>query len=238
MTNVPYMLDVTTSLLATALRLGFGSEVGRLGPRPRAALELYEFEACPFCRKVREAMSILDLDAIVYPCPRGAARHRDSVKRLGGKLQFPFLVDPNDGASMYESDDIVAHLFRAYGDGPPPLTLRLGILGDLSSSLASFARPTQGRRYLPSRPPARLLELWSYEASPFCRIVRETLTALALPYLLHNVARGSRKREAFVARSGKMMVPYLADPNTNTDMFESAAIVGYLRDTYGQSARP
>ena len=50
--------------------------------------------------------------------------------------------------------------------------------------------------------------------------------------MLHNVARGSPQREAFVARSGKMMVPYLADPNTGREMFESADIVKYLNDTY------
>jgi hypothetical protein len=30
-----------------------------------------------------------------------------------------------------------------------------------------------------------------------------------------------------------MMFPYLADPNTGTEMFESADIVRYLVDTYG-----
>jgi hypothetical protein len=35
-----------------------------------------------------------------------------------------------------------------------------------------------------------------------------------LPYLLHNVAKGSPSREGFVRRSGKMQVPYLVDPNT------------------------
>jgi L-rhamnose isomerase len=34
------------------------------------------------------------------------------------------------------------------------------------------------------------------------------------------------------ARSGKMMVPYLADPNTGTEMFESVDIVAYLLRTY------
>ena len=29
-----------------------------------------------------------------------------------------------------------------------------------------------------------------------------------------------------------MMVPYLADPNTKTEMFESADIVRYLNETY------
>jgi hypothetical protein len=42
--------------------------------RPKIPLELYEFEGCPFCRKVREAIIILDLDPIVYPCPKGEWR--------------------------------------------------------------------------------------------------------------------------------------------------------------------
>ena len=50
--------------------------------------------------------------------------------------------------------------------------------------------------------------------------------------MLHNVARGSAAREAFVARSGKMQVPYLVDPNTNVEMFESADILAYLDETY------
>jgi glutathione S-transferase len=36
-----------------------------------------------------------------------------------------------------------------------------------------------------------------------------------------------------VRRSGKMQVPYLADPNTGKAMFESADIVRYLYATYG-----
>jgi glutathione S-transferase len=86
--------------------------------------------------------------------------------------------------------------------------------------------------YTPARQPGKPLELWSFEASPFSRLVREKLSVLELPYRLHNVAKGSPKREAFVQRSGKMMVPYLADPNTGVEMFESADIVAYLDRTY------
>ena len=50
-------LDVATSLAATLARVGVGMNVGPLGPRPEKPLELYEFEACPFCRKVREALT-------------------------------------------------------------------------------------------------------------------------------------------------------------------------------------
>jgi glutathione S-transferase len=81
--------------------------------------------------------------------------------------------------------------------------------------------------------PQKMLELWGYEASPYSRLVREVLTELELPYVLHNVARQSPRREAFVAMSGKMQVPYLKDPNTGTALFESADIIAYLEKTYG-----
>ena len=62
--------------------------------------------------------------------------------------------------------------------------------------------------------------------------MRELLSSLEIPYLLHNVAKGSPRRDAFVERSGKMMVPYLVDPNAGVEMFESADIVLYLDATY------
>ena len=54
--------------------------------------------------------------------------------------------------------------------------------------------------------------------------------------MLHNVGKGSPGRDAFVKRSGRMMVPFLADPNTGVEMFESADIVVYLEQTYGEDS--
>jgi len=225
-------LDVVTSFAASLARAGSGMAVARPGRRPEKLLELYEFEACPFCRKVREALSILDLDAVIYPCPKGGPRFREVVRARGGKALFPWLVDPNTGREMYESDDIVRYLFATYGDGTVPLLLAAPVLRDVSSGLASALRAGFGGRYRPARAPAQPLELWSFEASPFCRLAREALSSLEIPYVLHNVAKGSGRRDAFVARAGKMMVPYLVDPNTGAGMFESADIVAYLEETY------
>lgn len=225
-------LDVASSVAATLVRFGSGSRVGTPGRRPEKLLELYEFEGCPYCRKVREALSILDLDAQVRPCPKNGSRFRKEVMAKGGKLQFPYLVDPNTGKSQYESDDIVRHLFDEYGDGRLPALLAAGPLTDAGALLASAFRPRGGVQVRASRAPEQPLELWSFEASPFCRIVREALTSLELPYRLHNVAKGSAKRAAFVERAGKLMVPYLADPNTGVEMFESADIVAYLERSY------
>lgn len=226
-------VDVATSFAATLTRVGSGISIGALGARPEQPLELYEFEACPFCRKVREALSTLDLEARIFPCPKGGGRYRPEVRRRGGKEQFPFLVDPNAGREMYESDDIVRHLFDRYGDGKVPAWLAPGAFSRVTLTLASGFRPGRGLRARPSVAPEGPLELWSFESSPFCRIAREALCSLELPYLLHNVGKGSPRREAFVARSGRMMVPYLADPNTQTELFESADIVRYLEATYG-----
>lgn len=227
------VLDVTTSILTTASRLGAGARVGTLGRRPERPLELYEFESCPFCRKAREALSVLDLDAIVYPCPKRGTRFRPWVVEHGGKALFPYLVDPNTGKEMYESDDIVRYLFAEYGDGEVPTVLAPG-LATATSVLGGLWRLGAGSSHRPSEAPEQPLELYSFEASPFCRLVRETLCELELPYRLHNVAKGSQGRGAFVERSGKMMVPYLVDPNTGVEMFESAHIASYLDRTYGR----
>ena len=225
-------LDVASSLLSTVVRAAAGVRVEKLGARPEKPLELYEFESCPFCRKVREALSALDLEAFVHPCPKGGTRYRPFVRVQGGREQFPYLVDPNTGKAMYESDEIVRTLFEQYGDGPVPRLLAGGPLNDASGMLASAVRLGLGTNVRPSREPAEPLELWSFEASPFCRIVREALCSLEVPYRLHNVAQGSPSRAAFVERSGKMMVPYLVDPNTQVELFESADIVAYLERTY------
>ncbi len=231
------VLEVGTSLLASVVRAGAGLSVGALGKRPERPLMLYEFEACPFCRKVREALTALDLEAEILPCPKGGRRFRPELETRGGKQQFPYLVDPNTGKEMYESDAIVAYLFEAYGDGAVPVLLQPGLLTQASLASATALRPGYGLRATPSRAPEKLLELWSFEASPFCRLVREALCSLELRYLLHNVGKGSPSREAFVQRSGRMLVPFLVDPNTAVEMFESADIVRYLERTYGSDVR-
>lgn len=230
-------LDVASSLAVSILRAGAGLVVANVGPRPEKQLELYEFEACPYCRKAREALTSFDLEAMIYPCPKGGPRYRAKVLELGGKNRFPFLVDPNTDTQLYESDAIVRYLAKHYGTGDIPLLLALGPVTDVMSSIASGPRAMRGMRYRKAKAPEKPLELWSFEASPYCRLVREVLCELELPYLLHNVGKKSARREAFVARSGKMMVPYLADPNTGKEMFESADIVRYLEETYAESPR-
>ncbi|KAL9678064.1 hypothetical protein QQ045_015903 [Rhodiola kirilowii] len=177
-------------------------------------------------RKVREIVAILDLDVLFYPCPKNGPNFRPKVERMGGKQQFPDMVYPNTGAAMYESDDIIKYLVKKYGSGSVPWTLSLG---PLTVCTCSFT----GSSYTPAKLPPKPLELWAYEASPFCRIVHEVLVELELPHLLHNCARGSPKRQVLFERVGHFQSPYLEeDPNTGVKTFESSAIIDYLRATF------
>ena len=51
------MLDITTSMFASVSRLGAGVAATPPTRRPVQLLEVYEFESCPFCRKVRDALT-------------------------------------------------------------------------------------------------------------------------------------------------------------------------------------
>jgi glutathione S-transferase len=247
-------LDVLNSTLASTLRLWRGTNARGSAMQPAKHLELYEFEACPYCRLVREALTELDIDVLIYPTPRGGKRFRPKVARIGGKRQFPFLVDPNSGESMFESDDIIDYLYRRYGGRPAPTRL-LRPLDVSSSVLASIPRLGAGGTARPSSAPARPLELFSFESSPYSRRVRELLCELELPYLLRSTGKATwqdlgppilratlfpelpvhgRTRVELLERAGRVQVPYLVDRNTGVAMFESDAIRGYLLETYAR----
>lgn len=81
--------------------------------QPERPLELYEFESCPYCRKVREVLCELDLEYVSRTTARGSTC-REELKQRGGRVQVPYLVDPNTGTEMYESDDIIAYLRKEY----------------------------------------------------------------------------------------------------------------------------
>lgn len=222
------------STMASALRGGRGwvSKPRSRADEPEKLLELYEFESCPFCRKVRETLSELDLAYISRTGARGSANRAQLVKRAGREM-MPFLIDANTSTEMYESEDIIDYLHATYGT---PRNIAFRVLSPLNSAaamLASAVRPFGGRAQRPRvEQPAELLELYNFEASPYCRKVREVLNELDLDYVVLSVAKRSARRAELVERGGKMMVPYLVDKNTGTEMYESDAIIAYLRATY------
>ena len=138
-------LAVSSSVLASRLRGWRGALAYRPADKqPEKLLELYEYEDCPYCRLVREALTELDLDARIYPCPKRGERFRPRVRELGGKLQFPFLVDPNTGTQMYESADIVAYLRETYGGRKTNAGVLDRPLKVATSTLATLLRGRHG----------------------------------------------------------------------------------------------
>jgi glutathione S-transferase len=246
--------NIATSLVSTLLRTTNGIQSTPAAVKPEQLLRLYEMENCPYCRLVREALTELDLDAEIYPCPKEGERFRPEVEALGGKTQFPFLVDPNTNIQMYESLDIVAYLFDTYGQRPLPLKWRAGKLQTLGSMLASAPRLRRGVRAQPGAQPELLLELYSFESSPYARPVRELLCEMEIPYILRSCGRTELQewilppvraalgitpastldnRRTLQEMEGKVSIPYLYDPNAGRGLFESADILEYLCNAYG-----
>lgn len=254
---MPGMLDFVTSTLTSSARGWAGIQSSTSSKQPAALLRLYDIENSPYCRLVREVLTELNLDAVILPCPKNGTRFRPEIIELGGKAQFPYLVDENEGVAMYESMDIVRYLYQTYGetDGTQglPLKWRFGAIQTISSSLASGFRLTRGMTALPAHQPEQLLELYSFEASPFARPVRELLCQFELAYVLRSCGRSEitewlppalrarfeinpdsqlQNRRDLHAREGKMGIPFLYDPNTHQGMFESDDIIDYLRMEY------
>lgn len=242
--------DVTSGLLGGTLSGWRGTQAfAPARERPAQLLELYDIELSPYCRLVRAVLCELDLDVMIYPCPAGGKRFRPKAEQLGGKQQFPFLVDPNTGTQLYESADIIAYLSKTY-KRRVKMMRPLALTG---SYLVSALRYGKGVKARPSTAPAKPLELFSFETSPYSRPVRELLCELELPYILRNTGKAAwtdmgppsfrdklfkgpkdsgRNRKLLFEKTGKVQVPYLIDPNTGTAMYESDAIVAYLEKTY------
>ena len=251
--RVVHQLNVVASIAASTLSSWRGTNLLKAAKQPELRLKLYDIEACPYCKLVREVLTALGLDAEIYPCPRSGKVYRPEAIRIGGKAQFPLLVDPNTATIMYESADIIDYLFRTYGEMETPSGYRPGRLRSVTGSAGAALRSMRGTHARPAKRPAQMLALWSFESSPYTRLVRERMSELELAYVVHNIGKeqfadmgpavmrvkpgpykpkpGGR-REQVLAKYGRVQVPYLEDPNTGTKLYESRKIIEYLEREY------
>ncbi len=254
MSNVlVHNLNVLGSVTTSSFTAWRGCLVVKQAAQPAQPIILYDMEACPFCRRVREALTALNLDVDIRPCPKGGRVFRAQAEKLAGKQQFPLLVDNNTNTVMYESSDIVNYLFKEYGGRPVPGYYQSKVWQPALGSLASAASGLRGLRAAMSKRPEQPLHLWSFEGSPFSRLVREKLCELEIPYTLHNMGKEhwteigparqrlkpgpyrpvpGGKRDAFFQKHQRVQVPYLEDPNTGQGLFESDRILAYLDSHY------
>lgn len=249
-------LNLLSSTLASSLRLWNGTWGNRPGHTPAQEMELFDIEDDGQCRLVREALTELNLDVAIYPCPQGGKRFAARRKKLAPKAEAgPLLHDLNTGTVVQSAARIVPYLFENYGTQAVPMRLRQSLPNALLAQLASLARGPFALRAQASKQPKQLLTLYSFESSPFSRLVRERLCELELPYHLINLGKlewadmgpasfrfapgpyqplAGSKRAEFLEKYGKVQVPFLIDPNYKVEMFESQEILQYINKTYAK----
>ena len=197
----------------------------------RSPVIIYEFEGCPFCRKVREAVSILSLDVEFRPCAQGSMWRKEIKTKYGKMATFPFMTDPNTGVEMFESNDIIEYLWRLYGCGNVPDSLT-STFTPVTAGIGLLFRIGKGNKVRSSDPPEKPLILWSGEGSPYSKLVKETLCELDISYIQRSCPRGSPNRQLMFEKTGRFQIPFLEDPNRDVQLFESSAIIEYLEKVY------
>ena len=245
-------IDLLASVGASSIRAWRGTSASKTIDQPPKSPILFDQEACPNCRFVREALTELNLNTMIVPCPVGGNSIKE-LKEESGSSELPRLFDPNTDKNILGRDNIIRYLYKEYRGSVVPAQLENTLVNNLASKLASSIRLNAGKNYTPARAARHPLTLYSFESSPYSRIVRERLSELELPYLLINLGKqqlsdmGSAKlrfslkayepikntkRDAFFKKHGNVQVPFLIDPNTGVELFESVDIVKYLDKTY------
>ncbi len=177
------ILSLVTSTLSSTARGWRGTSAMVRTAQPEHWLVLYDMEGCPYCRTVREVLTELDLNVLIKPCPKGQPGFREELGQLSGTRQVPYLIDDNTGQSIAGSDQITEYLYEKYGSGDKS---EKGKLLQPLNKLATGLRFMRGLRGVKAARPEQPLVLYSFESSPFSRLVRERLTELGLPYRLYN----------------------------------------------------
>lgn len=247
-------MDLSASLLASTARSWKGTSSSRSVVQPEKPIRLYDRENGPACRLAREAITELNLNVDIYPCPEGGTRFLDTALAESNQEGIPLLIDENTGEKVVGPHGIATYLFRQYKHTAAPRHLTGVGVRLLTSRMASALRKSRGEMVRPAKTPQQPLTLYSFESSPYSRLVRERLCEYEIPYHLINLGKQqwadmgpakprlltkpyrpleNTKRWDFWKEHGNVQVPYLIDPNTGTRLFESQDILNYLDETYG-----
>lgn len=210
---------------------GIGIIEGKF-PRPRKPIVLYEYEGSSDCKKVRDACAMLDLSVEIRPCPGETTGYADIMcVATKGRRDVPFMFDPNPSMlkpELYGAKEIVPYLFESYGPGVdkiPKSVQGSGSKGGKGAKVKKNARNDNMRM--------KPITIFGWEGCKTVTPVRKTLNELGLAHIFINCNQGSANRKLLEKRTkGVFQVPYIIDPNTGVEMFESKEICQYLDSTY------
>ncbi len=148
-------LDLANSLMGTFLAQGRGIMAIPATRQPEKTLELYDRENNAECRRVRETLTRLDLDVMIYPCPQDGTRFSRRLKdsQKDASSFAPLLADPNNNETCRGAQAIIDHLYAHYGHGHKPSVLETPLLSTPASVAVSALRLHKGDKSLASRAP-------------------------------------------------------------------------------------
>lgn len=263
--TIPPIIDQATHRLASMVRLRNGSVFARRHnpDPPKPNLTLYEYEASPYCRRVRETLCVLELTALIKPCPRetlrlegafsAVARYKPEVLANGGRLLFPFLIDETAGVRLNESEAIVDHLWRTYGGDViqrPASDTWLNSMANDCGTLTSRSNSNQASASMLRRAiDFALLALPSMlRPWPSAGLMSSASKRADQPLILHGTehCEGSRAvRERLCEfqlcylhipceTHPNRPLPHLEDPSTGFRAFGATKSIRYLEETYRQ----
>ncbi len=78
-----------------------------------------------------------------------------------------------------------------------------------------------------------MLTLYVKTGCPFCAKVFAAAKELGIEFDEKNIADPAVAEE-LIKRGGKRQVPYLVDPDTKEEMYESDDIIEYLHENFGK----
>ena len=77
-------------------------------------LELYQFEECPYCRRVRTKLTDLGMTYVIHNVSRDKGE-RDELQELTGQRGVPTLIDKEKNVAIVDDDEkIIEYLESNY----------------------------------------------------------------------------------------------------------------------------
>lgn len=133
-TAVSRQTQVASSTLLSTFALWRGTMLVFAAKQPKKRIRLYDLEGDLACRQVRERLTELELAYTLHNVgkeqltdlgpaslrlrpgpyrPQPGGRRAELLQRWG-RVQLPYLEDPNTGVAMFESGDIIDYLETTY----------------------------------------------------------------------------------------------------------------------------